>query len=177
MMDVVKCIYHILSPKGTAVAKSRMLSWIGLVGLNAFLCYFLDLGPRGWSYAYPADKVDRILQANNNSTDSFQLENSLRLSAITKHWRNSDSRIQVCLDNASCMPVDALLRYLVKADAHRNKDNRQIPLLFELVIPDAARNPICTALASLFRMLEDPNSSVMFALRTWGAAAANRQQC
>ena len=117
-----------------------------MLSMIFFLTMFTYIGPQGWCARWPQRLVDAMLFANDvppGQEPSYQLEQTRRLSGVSKTFGDIAVVITLTLMHLALMPIDRLMRYCQYADSEERhadlaKDNAEhSPYLFEFFRTDA----------------------------------------
>ena len=105
-----------------------------MLALLSFVIMIADIGPAGWLCSWPLELAHRLALDNDiaDVTD-FKRERSRRLLEVSRRFADRKWTVDVCMVCVATVPLDQLLRYLLKADASEHKDERPHPLILELV--------------------------------------------
>jgi len=132
------------------VSGNRWESQAPSLAMWAFLVFLCGIGPVAWQVAFPKDAVD-FLDSSDHGEQSWEVENSKRLSAQTRFWKNEAHWPMVTMLNLVLIPADKLLRFISKVDMKCYRDSGETPNLYYLLCQH--KNPIIEAFREYSEML------------------------
>ena len=153
-------------------ASNRWQSMNAILSVLTFSILLGCVGPEGWLWSYPLQKAHRYFQENEGSDDVFKRVSSVRLMAVSKKMGDMAFKVSITFACVVSLPVDQLLRFLLKADSMENHRHRTHPLIFDLTSP-LPSNPIRHCLHSLAAEF-DVGSDSLWLLDFWTGDARAR---
>lgn len=147
-------------------AFNRWQSVSPFLALLTLLILLSDIGPAGWLQQWPLERAHRDVLVNDSAgpDDPLRLQQSKRILSVCRNMVSDDWKILVTFSCVCTLPIDKLLRYLMKHEATENRHERSHPLLFDLVGERA--NPVSVAARDIARLLE-ADSDAAWLVRFW----------
>ena len=152
--DIVE---HMTSSR--SVAKNRWLSSGPFLALIVFLVMVGFYGSKGWLHQWSLERAHKLFARNNNpETQPFQAENSARIKKVSNAFSDEQWFVWAVIVAIGSMPLDRLLRFIIREDAEEAEVKTNVPLLYRMF--ERSESPLAVCMVELTRGLTQPASDL-----------------